>query len=333
MQKRNLIITAALIIIIVVAASGTALYYLQINSVPNNNNNNGIPTSTASNKLPDTQAPAWQIKLAGDVKQEKILTLQDLTNMTLSNVTIMETNITYIGVSLFDFCNQSGIQWDAMDIQVIGQDGKNATIDLYHAWNSTKSEWYYYKSNTILLAFVKDGQWMTNQTDGGVVKLITPHFNDSYQISQVCQVNIKPWTIIVKGNVANPIILTAANFSVVNITTINAMIYSGGDTRTSNWTGLLIMDILNYANISDSATKVALIGIDGKAGLGVELAGSGNFTLNEISSANMIVGFQENGKTLAIDQGGPIKSFCPTTTQPFCFTTYWMKWLHEIVVY
>jgi DMSO/TMAO reductase YedYZ molybdopterin-dependent catalytic subunit len=319
MKKTSLAIIG--IIVIVIVAASSASYYLLTK-----------PSTSLSNQLPTGDAPQWQIQLTGDVQQEKTVTLQQLTQMPLSNVTTKDNSTIYIGVSLNDFCNQTGLNWDAGGIQVIGENGKNATINMYQAYNSTFSTWFYHSYNTIMLAFVKNGQWMTNETDGCCVKLNTPNFNDSYQISSVSTINIKPWTITVRGNVANPITLTAANMSLIKTTTINATTcYAGFDNITANWTGTLIMDVLSYANVSVSAYQVTLVGIDGKTCLGVSVVG--NFTFAELTSGKMMIGYQIDGKTLSIDKGGPYKTFCPTTEPPFRITTYWMKWLHEIIVY
>ena len=319
MRKKTSFIAVLVAVIIVVCVGALVIVFNPFNKSP----------ESTSNLLPSGNSPEWVVKLTGSVAQEKTFTLQDLTQMPLSNVTTKDNSTTYIGVSLFDFCNQSNMNWDAGYVQVIGENDNSTIINLYQAWNSTKEEWYYYKYNIILLAFVKNGQWMTNQTDGGSVKLITPHFNESYQIRSVSQISIKPWTITITGKVANPITLTAANMSRIQSTTINAAV--GSSTVASNWTGILIMDALNYANVSRYAQQVTLVGIDGKTCLGVSVIG--NFTLDEVTAANMMIGYQQDGKTLTIDHGGPFKSFCPTTVQPFKFATYWMKWLHEIIVY
>lgn len=320
MKRKKIVAMVAAILIVVVVAS-----ILYVETISNN-------PKVKSIQLPSGEAPQWQIQLAGDVQQERIVTLSDLTQMPLSTVTTADNSTTYIGVSLFDFCNQSRLNWDAGGIQVTGESGNSTTLNLYQAWNSTNSAWYYYKYNVILLAFVKNGAWMTNQTDGGCIQLITPNFNDSYQISEVSKINVEPWTITIKGNVADPITLTATNITLIKSTTINATTYySGFNSVTANWTGILITDTLTYANVSSYAHQVSLIGIDGKACLGVSVPG--NFTFDELNSGKMMIGYQINGKTLTVDQGGPFKSFCPTTATPFRIDTYWMKWLSEIIVY
>ncbi len=117
--------------------------------------------------------------------------------MPLTDVIVKSENATYCGVSLSEFCNQTGISWDAGPLNIIGAKGQSATLSTFQAWNSTYFP-YSYSYNVIVLAFIKNGQWITSQ-NGGPVKLIAPHFAGNFQVEQVAKIQSNQWTVSSHG--------------------------------------------------------------------------------------------------------------------------------------
>src|SRR5208283_4929685 len=150
MQKRTKILAIFVLAIIVVA---TFVVYLQM--------------EPSASQLPSGKPPNWQIMVSGEVKQEVTMTLKEMTQMPLTtvNTVIDGENATYKGVTLLDFCTRNGMDWDAGPINIISANGDEATLTAFQAWNSTSYP-YYQNNNRIMLVFVKNGQWMTNETGG-----------------------------------------------------------------------------------------------------------------------------------------------------------------------
>jgi len=103
-------------------------------------------------------------------------TLKEITEMPLTEVQTVANggNVTYVGVNLLEFCNQSGMLWYAGLIDVIGASGQAAALNVFQTWSSTTYPRYQIY-NRIILAFAKNGEWMTNKTDRSV-QLIAPGF-------------------------------------------------------------------------------------------------------------------------------------------------------------
>ncbi len=240
--------------------------------------------------------------------------------MSLTDIIVQNENATYRGVALSDFCNQTGVQWDAGAITVIGESGQNATINIYQTWNSTTYA-YNHQYNSIVLAFIKNGEWLSSQ-DGGPVKLIAPAFDPSYQIAQVTEVNSQPWIVKVTGSITNPLALTGANLTVFEAQTIHGEFRPGGDpNRTSDWTGIAILDLIDAAHPVANITQVSIIGVDNYTKI---------FTLTQLNDGEMMLGYQENGQPLPISEGGPFRLFAPTDA--YKWGQYWVKYVVEIRV-
>jgi DMSO/TMAO reductase YedYZ molybdopterin-dependent catalytic subunit len=272
--------------------------------------------------LPDGEPPQWQVLVSGNVEQEKTFSLKEITEMPLTTVVtkVNGKNVTYKGVTLFEFCNRTGMLWDSGPINVIANEEKKATINIYQAWNSTEYP-YYQESNRITLVFAEDDQWMTKET-GGPVKLIAPYFPEECQIEGVSEVNLDMWTVSISGAVDNPITICSKNMTVIQKETIEAEFVPGDGQRTSNWTGLSIMDILDVANASYRATKIGVFAIDDY---------SRNYTRNEIIQSNMFLAYQENGVPLPQSSGGPYRLCLPI--DKYKWAQFWVKFVKQIVVY
>ena len=91
--------------------------------------------------------------------------------------------------------------------------------------------------------------------------------------------------------------------------------------RTSDWTGLPILEVLQSAKVSGQATQISVIGIDGY---------TQNFTLDQVRDGQMMIGYQENGQPLPTSQGGPFRLFAPT--DQYKWGVYWVKFVKEIIV-
>jgi hypothetical protein len=245
MKKTTKIAIAVCITAIVVIAAVFVVHYLS--------------PQAETISLPDGEPPQWQVTVTGNVEQQKTWTLKEISEMSITTVIteVNGENVTYKGVELFEFCNRSGMNWDAGPIEIIASDGHSATLNVFQAWNSTVYP-YFQDRNRITLVFVKDGQWMTEAT-GGPVKLIAPYFSEEYQVEHVSEVKIGYWTVSISGAVANPITISSKNMSAFEPVTVEAEFRPSAGPRTSNWTGLPILDLLQAANVSYRAGKITVV--------------------------------------------------------------------------
>jgi DMSO/TMAO reductase YedYZ molybdopterin-dependent catalytic subunit len=312
-MKKTTTILAITTTIIVILAAFASMYYTEI--IGNNLQSN------INHTLPAGQPPQWQIKVTGDVDQEKSFTLDEISKMPLTNVIVKNENATYCGVTLIEFCSRTGVLWDAGSLKIISANGESATLSIFDAWNSTYYP-YDYDFNVIVLAFIKNGQWMTNQT-GGPAKLIAPDFASNYQVDRVEEIHSEPWAVSITGDVANPLVITGKNLTDFQSQTLRGEFKPGDESnRTSDWTGLPILDVLQSAKVSDQAKQVCVIGIDGY---------EQNFTLDQVRDGKMMIGYEENEKPLPASQGGPFRLFAPTSE--YKWGQYWVKFVVEINVF
>jgi DMSO/TMAO reductase YedYZ molybdopterin-dependent catalytic subunit len=272
-------------------------------------------------RLPDSQVPDWQIKVSGNVEEVKTWTLQEITHMPLTTVTaeVDGENASFLGVALIDFCNKTGAKWDTETITVTSVEGKSADLNIFQAWNSTAYP-YYQETNRIVLAFVKNGQWMTHDL-GGPMKLVTPSFGAQNQIDTVAEVEFEKWTISISGEVATPLRISSENLPDFDQKFVHAAFVPGDGERISDWTGISMMDVLEAAEIAYRAEKITVVAIDGY---------TKTYTLQEVEAANMLIGFEENGDYLSQDQGGPYRIFCPV--EKYKWAQFWAKFVSEIIV-
>jgi DMSO/TMAO reductase YedYZ molybdopterin-dependent catalytic subunit len=302
MKKNTVILTITVLIIAILA---TTVYLTQ---------------TATPNQLPTRTTPNWQIKTTGDTQKPQTYSINDLTKMPLTDVIVKSENATYRGVALSDFCNQTGTQWDAGLITVSGESGQTVTLNIYQAWNSTTYT-YNHQYNSIVLAFAKNGEWLSSQ-DGGPVKLIAPSFDYNSQIMQVIEVNSQPWIVRVTGDIAYPIVLTSQNLTISKTQTIHGDFRPGGDpNRTSDWTGIPISDLINAAHPTGNISKVSIVGVDNY---------TKTFTLAQIRTGEMMLGYQENSQALPVSEGGPFRLFAPTDS--YKWGQYWVKYVVEIRV-
>lgn len=307
MNKNSKIALTAVTIIVIVVALGASLYYLT-----------GNPGATQTNALvPAGNPPSGQLKISGDVAAEENLTISNLTQMPLVNVTntIKGETANYVGVTLTELLNQTGASWDAGNINVIAGDGYTKTINTYQAYNSTQ-----YNGQEYILAFAKNGQWMDNSE--GPLKLITPGLANAYNVMNVEEINLQPWVITINGSVSHPMTLTGSNITSYEVKTVNAPFAPGGEPqRTSDWTGTTLWSILQAAGVSSSAQDVTITAIDGY---------SKTFTIQQVQTTGMLVGFKENGAYLKPVDGQPFRLFVPT--EDFKWGNYWVRWITQITV-
>lgn len=306
MNKKSKIIVALAAVAIIVIAFTASIYYL------NGNKNSANPL------LPAGNPPAAQLKITGDIATEKTLSISDLAQMPLTTVThiIKGETATYIGVTVMQLLDETEASWDVGFINVIAGDGFKRTINTYQAFNSTQ-----YSGSEFILAFVKNGRWITDSAEGPL-KLIAPSLESNYNVKSVAEINLKPWTIIVNGTVSNPLVLTGGNITKYDVKTVNAAFAPGGEPqRTSDWTGVTLQSILQASGISSGATKITFTAIDGY---------SRDFTLAQVQSTGMLIGYQENGAYLSTHDGAPFRLFVPT--EEFKWGQNWVRWVAEITV-
>ncbi|MFB3889358.1 MAG: molybdopterin-dependent oxidoreductase [Candidatus Bathyarchaeia archaeon] len=279
-----------------------------------------LSSPSSPSTLPPGEPPQGQVKITGNVEQEKTWTLKELCQLPLTNVTatVNGENATYLGVPLYDFCNRTGMLWDVGPIEIIGTDGNRATLNIFQAYNSSAYP-YYYTNNVITLAFAKNGQWLTAET-GGPLKLVAPYLAREYQVENVAEIQFKPWTMSIVGEVANPLAITKANLTSFQSRTVYAE-FAPSVKRWSNWTGLPIMDVLQAANISSRAEKITITAVDGYVK---------NYTLQQVEEGQMLIGYAENDRPLPLSEGGPFRLFAPT--DKYKWAQFWVKFVIEIDV-
>jgi DMSO/TMAO reductase YedYZ molybdopterin-dependent catalytic subunit len=301
-KNKKTILTVAVIAVVVMALASS--YFLV-----------GLPTQT--NLLPSGQPPQGQITITGDISKPTTLTVKDLSEMPLTNLTstIKGETATYVGVTLLELLNKTGAAWDAGYINVIGSDGYNKTVNLYQAYNSTQ-----YPGMEIIVAFVENGKWITDISEGPF-KLITPGFASAYNVKSVTEINLQPWTINITGT-TNPLVLTGSNITNYETKTVQAAFAPGGEPQiTANWTGTTLWSILQSAGIPSGATQVTVTGIDGY---------SQDYTVSQVQDIGILIGYKENGQYLTPANGQPYRLVLPT--EDFKWGRYWVSYISQITV-
>jgi DMSO/TMAO reductase YedYZ molybdopterin-dependent catalytic subunit len=238
--------------------------------------------------------------------------------MPLTNVThtIKGETANYIGVTLLEVLNQADAPWDSGLINVTASDGFNKILNIYQAWNSTQ-----YPSGEIILAFVKNGQWMTSN-DGGPIQLVTPGLASSYNVKGVEELQLEPWIINVSGAVSNSLVLTGENITAFETETVQATFAPGGEPqRTSNWTGTSLWSILQAADISENANRITVGAIDGY---------TRDFTIAQVRDLNILIGFKENDEYFSPVMGQPFRLVVPV--EEFKWGQNWVRWVSHIAV-
>jgi DMSO/TMAO reductase YedYZ molybdopterin-dependent catalytic subunit len=303
-KTKKIVLTAATLAVIIFALIAS-IYYLA-----------GGPAQ--SNLLPTGEPPQVQLKITGDLAAEKSLTIKDLSMMPLTSVThtIKGETADYVGVTILNLLNKTDASWDAGAINVISTDGFNKTLNLYQAYNSTQ-----YAGSEIILAFVKDGKYITD-TKEGPLKLVTPGLASSYNVKSVTEINLQPWTISVTRAVSNPIVLTSGNITNYETKTVQAALAPGGEPqRTSAWTGTSLWSILQASGVSSSASKVTVTAIDGY---------SREYSVAQVKDLGLLIGFKENGAYLSPVNGQPYRLVVPT--EDFKWGQFWVRWVSQVTV-
>jgi DMSO/TMAO reductase YedYZ molybdopterin-dependent catalytic subunit len=307
LNKTTKIALSAAVIVVIVVALVAAMFYLPNNTSP----------QTTNPDLPTGAQPQAELKISGAVDSEATLSMSELTAMPLIKVTatIKGEAATYLGIPVTELLNQTGASWTAGFINVIASDGFKRTINTYQAFNSTQ-----YEGNEFILAVAKDGQWM--DTSEGPLKLIVPGLESNYNVKNVAEINLQPWTITVNGSVTHSMVLTGNNITDYTVNTVTAPFVPGGEPqRTSDWTGVTVQSILDACGVSSGASKITVTAIDGY---------SREFTLAQVQSTGMMVGYQENGVYLSPDGGAPFRLFVPT--EDLKWGQNWVRWMAEITV-
>jgi DMSO/TMAO reductase YedYZ molybdopterin-dependent catalytic subunit len=302
-KNKKIAITAVAIVAVIVVI--TASYYF-------------APSSAQTNLLPSGEPPEWQLEVTGEETAGTTLTIEDLAEMPLSNLThtIKEETAEYVGVSLLEFLNVTGASWDTGLITVVATDGYSKSLTLYQVWNSSQ-----YPQEEIILAFVKDEQWM-NSDNGGPIQLITPGLKSSYNVKNVAELQVDSWTIEVSGTaVSKHMVITGENVTDYETTVQAAFAPGGGPQRTSEWTGADLWAILQAAGISESASTVTVTAIDGY---------SREFTVAQVEEVGMLIGYKENGEYFTPDGGQPFRLVLPD--EEYKWGQYWVRWVSQIEV-
>lgn len=302
-EKKSLIVLT-LIVIIVVSSS---IYLLTENLL-----------QSEKITIPNETPPEAQLKITGNVETEKTITFTDLLQLPLKSVkaTVNGESATYVGVTLTELLNKTGAEWDAGFISVISDETIRCTIDVYQAFNSTL-----YEGSEIILAFIKNGQWITDN-NGGTFAVIAPDLNPTSNVMSVNEINLQPWIITVNGKVSNPLIITSAELSAFEVKTVQATYAPGsGPQRTSNWTGITVSSILQIAEISSDSKTVTVSGIDGY---------SIEYTIEQVENLGIMLCFQENSVPLSSSTSQPYRLIVPT--EDYKWAQFWVKWVSEIKI-
>jgi DMSO/TMAO reductase YedYZ molybdopterin-dependent catalytic subunit len=261
--------------------------------------------------------PQGQVTVTGDISTPTTLTVQDLSAMQLTNVTvtIKGETATYVGVTLLEFLNRAGASWDTGYITAIGSNGYSKTINFYQAYNSTQ-----YSGKQIILAFAENGKWIPSSSEGPF-KLIAPGFAPAYDVHSVTEINLQPWTISITGT-TKPMVLIASNITNYGTQTVQAAFEPDGKPQTTaNWTGVSLWNILRAGGIPARASSISVIGIDGY---------SQEFNLSQVQSIGMLIGYQENGQYLTPSNGQPYRLVLPSAD--YRFGKYWVSWVAQVTV-
>ena len=307
MNKKQKIALSAMTIAVIVIAIAASMYYLS-----------GNTPAAQTGLLPAGEPPQAQLKVMGDVASEKTLTINDLTQMPQTTVTttIKGETATYVGVTMLELLNRTSASWDAGFITVAAADGFNRTINTYQIYNSTQ-----YAGGEIILAYEKNGQWITDSSEGPL-KLITPGLASNYNVKSVAEINLQPWTINIKGGISNPLTITGSNLNNFEVKTVQAALAPGGEPqRTSQWTGVSLWSVLQASGISSGASKVTVSAIDGY---------SREYTIQEVKDLGILIGYQENSAYLSPVNGQPYRLVVPT--EDFKWGQFWVRWVSDITV-
>jgi DMSO/TMAO reductase YedYZ molybdopterin-dependent catalytic subunit len=301
--NKKIILSVVVIAVIVIAV--VSAYYIK-----------GVPTAQKS-LLPSGKVPQGQVTITGDISTPTTLTVQDLSAMPLTNVTvtIKGETATYVGVTILELLNKAGASWDTGFITLVGSDGYSKTINFYQAYNSTK-----YAGKEIILAFAENGKWIPGTSDGPF-ELIAPGFATAYDVYSVTEINLQPWTISVTGT-NNPMTLISSNLTKYGTQTVQAVFAPGGQPQiTANWTGVSLWNILQAGGIPSGASSVTVTGIDGY---------SQEFNISQVQSIGILIGYQENGQYLTPSMGQPYRLVL--SSADYKWGRYWVGWIAQVTV-
>ncbi len=149
---------------------------------------------------------------------------------------------------------------------------------------------------------------------------ITP--NDQFftlQIGDIPQIDISNWTLVIDGQVDNPINFTYVEFIALPSVEIRATLQCvDGPAGTAIWRGVRISDLLAMAQVNQSGFDVAFYAVDGF---------SSSLTLQEVSTGDVLLAYEMNGETLPAVHGFPVRVVAPEQ-----FGYKWVKWVDHIEV-
>lgn len=299
MKKTLKISVAAAILAIVVIGVAASFLFFQSGSL-----------------LPSGEPPQVQIAVSGDMSAPKTLTVKDIAQMPLCKVStrIGGETATYVGVTVFELLNQTGVNWDVGSIDVASADGNSKTLNIFQAYNSTK-----HLGSEIILAIAKDGKWLTDASDGPFT-LIAPDTSDC-NVLHVAEIKLHPWVITVTGT-SHTLAITGENIADYEVKTVTGpFVPGGGPERTSQWTGVSLWSVLQAAGLPQAAHRVTVEALDGY---------SREFSVSEVQSSGMLIGFQENRQYLQLDGGGPFRLFIPTDDMKW--GQFWVQHVVQITV-
>ena len=131
------------------------------------------------------------------------------------------------------------------------------------------------------------------------------------------QIDLATYRLKVAGLVDRPLSLTYDDLRCLpRVTDSPKLVCPGVFVDEATWTGVPIKVVLELAGMQQGATKITLVGADGReVNLSLEKArADGNFLANEL-----------NNKLLHIQHGFPLRAVFPSMPG-----SYWLKWLVEI---
>jgi DMSO/TMAO reductase YedYZ molybdopterin-dependent catalytic subunit len=127
-------------------------------------------------------------------------------------------------------------------------------------------------------------------------------------------------TLLVRGNVKNPLALTLSQLKNYEPTTLHVNLTSSGKSQENgvyNYTGVLLKDLLNQAQLNDTATSVFVQASDG---YGTTL------TIQEATSENTILAYQKGDVPInsLTDSGEGLRLIVGNDT-------YAQRWIRNVV--
>ncbi len=292
-------------------------------------------------KLPSGQIPDCTIHitgLPGDFSISVAYMVADMDLLIREDTSMVNKygnvfNHTYIGVDIYDLLKALGLQWNAGTVIFEAADGYAPPVNLYNLG-------MYYselgkKDTHALLAFVEDGEWIT-EDNGGPVRVVLPDFASKYWVGNLANISVEPWSFEVTGAVNGTTDFSIDTFTAENGYNITEFFVEGHGTHgntEATYTGVPLREVLNRTAPWDNATKVRVKCVDEYDAL---------FNISDVmdnpeSENPMILALEQDGNPMDVGDGllqliVPDDQYDDGDGNPDWFKNKWPKWIVEMEV-